>query len=176
MKIKIRVATPLDASEICAIYNPYVKYTAVTSEESPVSVEEMAKRIKSKLETHTWLVAEDELTETILGYAYAGTWRERQAYCHTAEVTVYVKEGSHGNGIGKILYRELIDKVKEQGYQVLVAGIALPNEKSIGVHEAMGFKKVAHFSNVGYKFKKWMDIGFWECQLTSNNKTKNENR
>jgi len=170
MKIKIRVASPSDARAICDIYNPYVKYTAVTFEEVPVSVEEMASRIESKLKTHAWLIAEDEATKTILGYAYAGTWRERQAYRHTAEVTVYVKEGSHGNGIGKALYQELILLMKEQHYNVLVAGIALPNEKSIGVHEALGFKKVAHFSNVGYKFKKWMDIGFWECQLNPERK------
>jgi phosphinothricin acetyltransferase len=170
MKIKIRLATPLDAREICDIYNPYVKYTAVTFEESPVSEDEMASRIESKLKTHAWLVAEDESNKAILGYAYAGTWRERQAYRHTAEVTVYVKEGSHGNGIGKALYQELLSLMKEKHYNVLVAGIALPNEKSIGVHEALGFKKVAHFSNVGYKFKKWMDIGFWECQLDTGKK------
>ncbi|MBS7526058.1 N-acetyltransferase [Fusibacter paucivorans] len=161
----IRTVRIEDAEAICAIYNPYVMETTVTFEAVPVSVEEMAKRIEVRLARHAWLVSVDETTGLINGYAYAGIWRERQAYRFTAEVTVYVAPNFQGNGIGKALYKALIEVMKAKGYNALVAGIALPNEKSVGVHEAVGFEKVAHFQNVGFKFDKWLDIGFWELQL-----------
>jgi phosphinothricin acetyltransferase len=161
----IRTAKIEDAEAICEIYNPYVTETSVTFEAVAVSQEEMAKRIEKRLLKHAWFVSVDETTKKINGYAYAGVWRERQAYRFTSEVTVYVAPGCQGKGVGKSLYKMLIETMRAKGYHVLVAGIALPNEKSVGVHEAMGFKKVAHFENVGYKFDQWLDIGFWELQL-----------
>lgn len=161
----IRMATVADAERICEIYNPYVLNTAVTFEAIEVSVAEMRKRIETRLERHAWYVYEDRDSGQVEAYAYAGIWRERQAYRFTAEVTVYVCDKCQGKGIGKALYTRLIDSMREKGYQVLVAGIALPNQNSIKVHEAMGFKRAATFKNVGYKFDRWMDIGFWELQL-----------
>ncbi|MDK2867579.1 MAG: hypothetical protein PWP51_2423 [Clostridiales bacterium] len=161
----IRTAKIEDAEAICNIYNPYVSDTTVTFEAVPVSIEEMARRIEARLERHAWFVSVDEATGEINGYAYAGVWRERQAYRFTAEVTVYVSPASQGKGVGKKLYKQLIETMKAKGFNVLVAGIALPNDKSVGIHEAMGFQKSAHFKNVGYKFETWLDIGFWELQL-----------
>ena len=161
----IRMATIEDAKRICEIYNPYILTTAVTFEALEVSEAEMASRIQTRLEKYAWFVHEDEDTGIVDGYAYAGLWRERQAYRFTAEVTVYVCSECQGKGIGKSLYSVLIDTMRNKGFQVLVAGIALPNENSIAIHEKMGFEKVATFHNVGFKFDQWMDIGFWELQL-----------
>jgi L-amino acid N-acyltransferase YncA len=76
-----------------------------------------------------------------------------------------VKIGHEGKGIGSALYGRLIAELKGSDVHALVAGITLPNEPSIILHEKMGFEKVAHFKETGYKFGEWRDVGYWELLL-----------
>jgi len=156
----IRPATAADAAAICGIYNHYVLGTTVSFEEEAVDAGEMARRIARVTEVHPWLVFEEE--GEILGYAYASRWKERSAYRHSVETTVYVKDGSHGKGIGTGLYRELLGILRKDGFHAAMAGISLPNEKSQGLHEKLGFRKVAEFVETGMKFGKWINVGYWE--------------
>ncbi|MBN2677201.1 MAG: N-acetyltransferase, partial [Anaerolineaceae bacterium] len=101
------------------------------------------------------------------GYAYGNKWKDRSAYRFTAEVTVYVDKDNHGKGIGNKLLQALIDDSRSRNIHVLIAVIALPNDKSIRIHEKHGFKKVAHFAEVGYKQNRWIDVGCWELRLST---------
>jgi len=159
----IRNATTADAERICAIYNHYIKNTVISFEEEPVDEREMAHRIAEYTKAYPWLVFEKD--GEILGYCYATKWRVRPAYRHSAETSVYVHKDHAGEGIGSALYAELIARAPGCGLHALVAGITLPNERSQALHEKMGFKKVAHFADIGNKFGKWLDVGYWERVL-----------
>ena len=157
----IRAATTADAEAVAAIYAPYVRGTAISFEIAPPSAEEMASRIGSTLQRFPFLVYEDG--QTVLAYAYAGAHRERAAYRWSADVTVYSKV--HRRGLGRALYLELLSLLARQGFHMAFAGIALPNEKSVGFHEAMGFLPVGTYAEVGFKFDRWWDVGWWQRPL-----------
>jgi phosphinothricin acetyltransferase len=155
----IRPCGKKDIKPVCDIYNHYIQHTVITFEESPVSLDDMANRVSSYMQHFPWLVCEVE--GDIVGYAYATTWQARSAYRNSIEVTVYVKHGKTGKGYGQALYRELLQSLSGN-YHAIIAGIALPNEGSVRLHETFGFEKVAHFKEVGRKFGKWIDVGYWQ--------------
>lgn len=159
----IRSCAPRDTPAICGIYNHYIAHTVVTFEEQPVSVTEMQKRINTHTELFPWLVYEDN--EKVLGYAYASKWKDRSAYKYTAEVTVYLHPQHCGQGIGSELYKVLIEQLAKNGIHVLLACIAVPNAASEKIHQQFGFRQVAHFREIGFKFGRWLDIGYWQKNL-----------
>ena len=152
-----------DAERICEIYNYYIENTVITFEEAAVAPREMEVRIQEVTGTLPWYVNESD--GEISGYAYASKWKGRCAYRYSVETTVYIAHGEGRQGLGTELYSRLIESLKEDGYHTALAGIALPNEASRGLHEKLGFRKAAHFSEVGYKFDKWIDVGYWELRL-----------
>jgi phosphinothricin acetyltransferase len=159
----IRPATAADAAAIATIYNHYVATTTISFEEEPVGADGMAERIVTVAARLPWLVCEQD--GQLVGYAYATPWRVRSAYRYSAESSVYVAPGHAGKGIGKRLYHALIGELRERGLHMVIGGIAQPNEASVALHEALGFRKVAHFSEVGMKFGRWVDVGYWELRL-----------
>jgi phosphinothricin acetyltransferase len=159
----IRAATPDDAAAIVAIYNHYVATTVISFEERAVTPEEMAQRIRDVTANLPWLVHED--AGRVTGYAYATRWRVRSAYRYAAETSVYLEAGQGGKGIGKALYRELLEQLRRREIHMAIGGIAQPNPASVALHEGLGFEKVAHFKQVGRKFDRWVDVGYWELQL-----------
>ena len=94
-------------------------------------------------------------------------WKARSAYRFSVESTVYIDQNSIGNGIGSLLYKELLSNLKNSRIHSVIGGIALPNPSSIALHEKYGFKKVAQFKEVGIKFDKWIDVGYWQLQFNS---------
>ncbi len=161
--MKFRVATPADAAGIRAVYAPYVLQTAISFETAVPSVEELARRISNVLEKHVWLVAEEG--DEIVGYAYSSKHRDRPAYQWAADVSVYLAEKAQGKGLGQQLYSVLFKIMHLQGYYKCYAGIALPNDKSVKLHEAFGFTCLGIYANVGYKNGSWHDVGWWEKTL-----------
>lgn len=159
----IRPATPDDAAAIAAIYNHYVATTTISFEEQAVSAVEMAQRIRDVTGYLPWLVHEDQ--DRVTGYAYATKWRVRSAYRFAAETSVYVEAGQGGKGIGKALYLALLEQLRQREVHMAIGGIAQPNPASVALHESVGFRKVAHFSEVGRKFDRWVDVGYWELRL-----------
>jgi len=159
----IRSATPGDAEAICAIYNPCVAETVITFEEREVPADEMRARMAGVTAALPWLVF--ETGGTIGGYAYATPWRARAAYRHSVETTVYVAPVCRRQGVGRQLYTELIARLRALGVHRAMGGIALPNPASVALHETLGFRKVAHFAEVGRKFGRWIDVGYWQLDL-----------
>ncbi|HCE45566.1 MAG TPA: phosphinothricin acetyltransferase [Lentisphaeria bacterium] len=156
----IRKARTSDAEKICSIYNYYIENTVITFEEVPLSARGMAKRIKDTGKDFPWIVYVEG--GQVLGYAYTTKWKTRSAYRHTLESTVYLHHDAVGKGIGTKLYKTLLPMLKKKGYHAVVGCLAIPNKGSTALHEKFGFKKVAHFKEVGLKFGKWIDVGYWE--------------
>jgi phosphinothricin acetyltransferase len=162
--IVIREAVLDDASGIARIYNHYVSQTVITFEEDRVSTTEMTRRIQEAgSATLPWLVA--ERGDSLLGYAYATKWRVRPAYRFSTEVTLYVAPDFGRIGIGSRLYEDLLPRLQARGIHTAIGGIALPNDASVALHEKFGFSKVAHFKEVGFKFNRWLDVGYWQRAL-----------
>jgi L-amino acid N-acyltransferase YncA len=163
-RLKLRDALPADASALAAIYNHYVTGTTITFEEEAVGAADMARRIADvQSAALPWLVAADG--DGIIGYAYATKWRVRHAYRFSVESTVYLAPGRSGQGAGTALYEAMLDRLREAGYHLVIGGIALPNEASVALHEKLGFEKVAQFGEVGFKFGRWIDVGYWQRKL-----------
>ncbi len=161
----IRLASISDAAAICAIYNYYVSNTSVTFEEEPVGEADMAARIREVLSSLPWLVWEEQ--GAVLGYAYASKWKIRSAYRFAVESSVYLRPDVTGRGIGRKLYERLVAELGKAGMHSVIGGMAMPNSASQALHEKLGFKKVAHFEQVGWKFGKWIDVGYWELIFES---------
>lgn len=161
--MQVREFAPGDEAGICAIYNHFITDTVVTFEETPLTPAEMRERIEAYRAHYPWLVCEDG--GQLVGYSYAARFHPRSAYRHTAEVTVYVRDGHARRGIGQALYARLLPQLVAGGCHVLLAAIALPNEGSVGLHEAHGFRKAAHFDEVGFKFGRWIDVGYWQRRI-----------
>ncbi|HEY8559177.1 MAG TPA: arsinothricin resistance N-acetyltransferase ArsN1 family B [Pyrinomonadaceae bacterium] len=158
--MNIRNVKPDDAAQIAEIYNYYIKNTHQTFETEPLSADEMRGRIAEFSENYPYLVAEED--GEIYGYAYATQFKMRQAYEYSAEVSIYVKNNAKQKGIGTRIYERLFEELKETDIHAIVAGISLPNDGSVRFHEKLGFTKVAHFREVGYKLGRWVDVGYWE--------------
>ncbi len=157
----LRPATIADAAAIAGIYNHYVLNTIVTFEEEAVPAEEMARRTEETLQAGLpWLVWTEE--GKVLGYAYASRWKSRCAYRYSVESTVYLDKTAIGRGFGTKLYTGLIAALKQGQIHGIIGGVALPNAASVALHEKLGFVKVAQFREVGWKFEKWIDVGYWE--------------
>ena len=159
----LRLATPADAPGLLAVYAPVVRDGYASFEDVPPSAEEMAERVARTLERFPWLVCEDD--GRVLGYAYAGPHRSRPGYRWSAEVSVYVAPEAHRRGIGRALYAALIALLRAQGVVNLYAGIALPNDASVALHEALGFRLTARYPAVGFKAGAWRDTGWWHLRI-----------
>lgn len=157
----IRPALPADAEAIARIYNYYILNTVVTFEEQVVTAQAMEDRLQEVGSASLpWLVA--EAPGSIIGYAYASRWKDRSAYRYSVESTVYLDPAALRVGFGSGLYDALLTNLRQQKLHVVIGGIALPNEASIRLHEKIGFRKVAHFNEVGFKFDRWVDVGYWQ--------------
>jgi len=160
----IRPATAADAACICTIYNHYIATTTISFEEEPVTAPDIARRIADVTAANLpYLVMLDG--DKLIGYAYATKWRVRAAYRHSVESSVYLDPEHAGKGAGTMLYEALLAELRQRDLHLVIAGIAQPNEASVRLHERLGFIKVAHFSEVGMKFGRWIDVGYWQLKL-----------
>ena len=156
--IKIRDVLPEDAERIQEIYSPYVSDTVISFEITVPGKTEMKKRIQKLLaNAFPYIVAENE-TGTVVGYAYADKFGEREAYRYSFIVSIYLDMEVQSKGIGQKLYDELEKRMKKMGIVQVLSAITGKNEKSLKFHEKNGFTKIGHFPNVGYKMGEWHDI------------------
>ena len=161
--VRIRHATPGDGPACAAIYAPYVTDTTISFEDVPPTGPEMAGRIDAANRSHAWLVGED--AGEVVGYAYGGTWKSRAAYRFVSEVSIYLAVGRTRTGAGRALYTRLFDELAGRGYVLVVAGTTLPNDASVGLHEAMGFEYVGTHRAVGWKHGAWHDVAWTQRRL-----------
>ena len=159
----VRDATVEDAAACAAIYAPFVRDTVISFELEPPTVPQMAARIEAALARHAWLVLEDD--GRVVGYAYGSTFNARAAYDWSTSVSVYTEPGRRRSGAGRALYTALFDRLAARGYRTALAGVALPNEASVGLHTAMGFEPVGTYRRVGWKLGRWHDVTWFQRPL-----------
>lgn len=152
-----------DGAACAGIYAPFVRDTAVSFEQDPPDALQMAERIEVISTSHAWLVA--ELEDRVVAFAYASGHRAREAYRWTAEVSVYVDPAHRRRGLGAGLYTALFDLLRRQRFCVACAGITLPNQASVGLHESLGFQSAGVYRAVGWKAGAWWDVGWWQLRL-----------
>ena len=162
--IGLRVAERHDAEAIAAIYAPIVRETAISFETEPPSAEAMAERVETTLPSYPWLVA--ERAGAVVGYAYAGAHQQRAAYRWSVNVTVYIDAAARRAGVGRKLYGALAPILRAQGFRSAFAGITLPNDASVGLHEMVGFTALGIYRDVGFKLGAWRDVGWWRLPLS----------
>lgn len=162
----VRPAEVADVPAMCDIYAPLVASTAVSFETDPPTIEEMTRRLEATVGPDAWLVI--EVDGSLAGYAFSASFRSRPAYASTRETTVYVHASHRGRGVGRALLAALIGVLRDGGAHRAVAAISLPNPESIALHEGLGFTHVGTFNEVGRKFDRWQDVGFWELDLGPN--------
>jgi phosphinothricin acetyltransferase len=160
--VDVRAATTADAERMAAIYAPMVHGSTASFEEVPPDAAELERRMLARPRL-PWLVA--HTSDWVVGYAYAVQHRQRSAYRWSADSSVYVDAGHHGRGVGRLLYERLIAEMTALGYVSLFAGVTLPNDASVGLHEAMGFRPVGVYRDVGFKHGQWRDVGWWQRML-----------
>jgi phosphinothricin acetyltransferase len=140
-----------------------VRDSPASFEAEPPSAAELEARILQATASYAWLVMEDE--GEVVGFAYASEHGARAAYRWSANVAVYVRATHHRSGVGRRLYEALLNLLRRQGLQVACAGITLPNESSVGLHEALGFECIGVFPGIGWKHGAWRDVGWYTLRL-----------
>lgn len=167
--ITIRAATPADAAAIAAIYAPYVLSGTVSFETEAPDTRAMRTRMAASDGLYPWLVATagggDGSEDAVLAYAYASKFRDRPAYRYVVETSIYVATATTGNGVGRLLYEALVDTLRAQGFTQAIGVISLPNDGSITLHEQVGFHRAGVYREIGFKQGRWIDVGFWQCEL-----------
>lgn len=160
----LRPALPADAAAMASIYSHYILTTTMSFEEAAVDADAMAQRMTAVHQAGLpWLVAETQ--GMVVGYACATPWRARRAYRSSVETSIYLRAGMHARGTGSALYAALLAQLRRGGYHLAIGGIAQPNAASVALHEKLGFEQVALFKEVGYKFGRWIDVGYWQLIL-----------
>jgi L-amino acid N-acyltransferase YncA len=153
-----------DSQRCAKIFAPYAAGPTAFVDKPPTA-DELRAAIERTTLTHPWLVAEDD--GLVVGYAYASPHRSRPGYTFSTEVSAYVDAAWHGQGIGRALYTALLEKLREQGFHAVFAGVTLPNPASVALHEGLGFTPIGVFHEVGWKAGAWRDVGWWELILMS---------
>jgi len=161
--VRIRRATGEDLTAVAAVYAAEVDNGQATFDTAPPPLETWRRKLDSPHRGDHFLVAEDG--GRVVGFAYSSAYRERGAYDHTREVTIYLDHDATGRGLGRQLYDELLSRLKDSGMRTALACISLPNEASEALHRACGFERIGLMREVGRKFDRWIDVAWWQRLL-----------
>jgi phosphinothricin acetyltransferase len=158
----VRPARRSDLPDLTEIYNHCVINTAITFDIEPFTVEQRGKWFDEHADTGRYRLLVAEERGRVIGFAGAGPFRNKRAYETTVETTIYCAPGATGRGIGTAMYRELFDAIAQEDINRILAGITLPNDASIALHEHCGFRRAALFSENGRKFGRFWDVAWFE--------------
>lgn len=159
----IRPTTDGDLPAILAIINREIREGVAHFGTEDMTHAELAAEVETARERYGWFSATEG--DQLLGYARGGLWKTRGAYCWAAEVGVYIRPESAGRGAGRALYEVLFEHLRASGVRTIIAGITLPNDASVALHERFGMTRVATFEKVGYKHGAWHDVGYWQIHF-----------
>ena len=169
-EVIIRDAVPQDAKRLSEIYAFYVEKTAISYEYDAPTEMEFRERIRHTLQEYPFLVIEED--GIVQGYAYAGVFKDREAYDWSCEVSVYIEKNARWRGFGRSLYQALEERLKERGIENLYACIAYPEvpdeyltKNSYDFHEHMGYTLVGEFHKCAFKFKRWYNMVWMEKMI-----------
>jgi len=163
VSVEIRTPRSEDGDALAAIYGPHVTDGVASFELVAPHPDQMAARVSATLRTHPFLVAERD--GVVVGFAYGATHHARAAYRWVVDVSVYIAATARRQGVGRALYSELLSRLRRQGFVVACAGVTLPNDASVALHEAFGFEPIGIYREIGFKMGKWHDVGYWQLEL-----------
>ena len=156
----IRDALDADMPRCRDLYNSLIDSTTVAWTEQEQSLDERRSWFRrQQREGYPVIVAQD--TIDVVGFAAYGSFRgsgKWPGYRHTVEHTIHVGRDSWGQGVGRSLMEELIDRARRQDVHVMVGAIDGDNVDSIRFHERLGFVETARMPEVGHKFGRWLDL------------------
>ena len=161
----IRLATPKDGQAVAEIYAHWVSQTTYSYEYEPPTPAEMRKRIKNISKKHAFLICEER--GEIIGYAYNSDPFERKAFSWCAEISVYLKSGYEGTGLGRQLVCACEKLLRRQGFLKIYSLISSENRSSLRFHEKLGYRYLAEFQNAGFKHGRWVNLFWYEKDLDS---------
>lgn len=160
----IRPFEDRDAGAVTAIENYYILHSPAHFGITPITASDTLDAYAAAAGKYPWFVAEED--GKVVGFARGGPWKSREAYAPAVTIGIYVDAECQGRGIGKQLYTELFKALREaRTFNCVIAGITLPNEASVRLHESFGMKHIGTFPNVGYKFGKWWGTGYWVLEI-----------
>jgi phosphinothricin acetyltransferase len=154
--LTIRLATEDDLGAINAIYNHYVLHATCTYQITPETMADRLAWFRQHDRLHPVTVAVSE--GAVVGWGALNVFRAREAYARTVENSVYVQHDRRGQGIGRALLADLIQRARALGHWTIIAGISAEQTPSIRLHEAFGFEKRGHIREVGHKHGQWLDV------------------
>jgi phosphinothricin acetyltransferase len=165
--VSIRTAIAADIPAITRIYAHAVDYGTASFELEPPDVAEMARRQQALLARNfPYIVA--ELAGAVVGYAYAGPYRDRRAYDWSVEDSLYIAPELHRKGIGRLLLTRLIVESQARGFRQMIGVIGdSANTASVAVHAAVGFRLIGNFQSIGFKHGRWLDTVLMQRALGS---------
>ena len=161
--VAIREVKAEDVIDITKIYNHYVENTTITFDLALCTEEEMEQRINSIKANYPFLVVTED--DEVVGFAYASKWKDKAAYQFCAETTIYLHPNAVSKGLGLRLYNALLTALPLYDIATAIGCITIPNPESIAMHEKLGFKKAGEFEHVGFKFEKWINVGYWQKHI-----------
>jgi phosphinothricin acetyltransferase len=157
---------PAVASDLLAIndiYNFYVLNSTATYQEEPETIEGRHRWFEGHGPAHPVIVA--RLGDAVVGWASLSPYHSRSAYRRTVECSVYVHSSSHRRGTGRALMRDLIARARVAGHHAIIAGIDSEQAASLAMHQALGFARVGHLREVGFKSGRWLDVIYMQLML-----------
>ena len=163
--MRLRDAEDRDIAGIAAIYNDAVLNTTAIWNDTVVDAANRKAWHADRLRLGYPVLVAVDAADTVIGYASFGDWRAFDGYRHTVEHSVYVRSDQRGGGIGRALMLALIDRARQIGKHVMVAGIEAGNTPSIRLHESLGFRETGLLPQVGTKFGRWLDLAFLQLIL-----------
>lgn len=164
-QLRVRLADPRrDAAAVASIYRPAIEETIASFELEAPDEAAMRQRMETTLARTPWLVAERD--GEVVGYAYAGPHHERAGYAWSVNISVYVRSDQQRRGVGRALYTALLGLVRSQGFVNACAGISLPNEASVRLHESFGMRRLGVYHRIGWKHGAWIDVAWFELRLS----------
>jgi phosphinothricin acetyltransferase len=156
----VRRARDTDLVGVAAILNREIASNFAHFGTEPMTEERLHNELKAAGEKCPWFVAETA-DGRILGVARASPWKSRGGYAWTVEIGVYVAPDAQGKGIGTALYEALFPAMRRAGIRTVLAGIALPNDSSVRLHERFGMAHAGTLPKAGFKLGQWRDVGYW---------------
>ncbi|MEZ5219706.1 MAG: N-acetyltransferase family protein [Ilumatobacteraceae bacterium] len=163
--ISIRLARRGDAEAIAEIYNYEVLNTTATFDLVPRSIEDQRQWLAQRSGAFAAVVAVDDETDEVVGFASLSPYKDRAAYSTTVENSIYVRRDEHGRGVGKRLLNHVLDLARDTGFHVVIARIEASGTASRALHESCGYTLVGVEREVGRKFKRWMSVAVMQCML-----------
>ncbi len=160
MVVQVRLLQDGDLGAVCGIVNHYIEHTYINFRTRLQTPAEWEQQWAAGRERYPWLVA--VVDGEVAGLAYAGAYNPREAYAWTAESTIYLRPGLSRRGVGKALYGRLFELMDAQGFVSVTAGVSLPNEASVGIHQFFGFRPAGVLRSAGFKFGQWWDVGYFQ--------------